>query len=98
MSPTTITIKGGIYLSPYPGYNGAPDLVFLAGPLKSFNEYEAVVEHTIEATLPPEVDCRSLRVQSLERERTKARADFQATMTRIEREIGKLLAIEDHTS
>ena len=53
-----------------------------------------VKEHTITIEVPDDFDPRTLQVQMLEAEKQKARANFQASITEIDRQIQSLLDIE----
>ena len=53
-----------------------------------------VKEHLTTVELPDDFDPRTLQVQVLEAEKQKARADFQARITELDRQIQSLLAIE----
>ena len=53
-----------------------------------------VKEHLTTVEVPDDFDPRPLQVQMLEAEKQKARADFQARITEIDRQIQSLLAIE----
>ena len=53
-----------------------------------------VKEHTTEIEVPDDFDPRPQQVAALEAEKQKARAEFQARVTEIDRKIQSLLAIE----
>ena len=53
-----------------------------------------VKEHTTEIEVPDDFDQRPQQVAALEAEKQKARAEFQARVTEIDRQIQSLLAIE----
>ena len=53
-----------------------------------------VKEHTTEIEVPDDFDPRPQQVAALEAEKQKARAEFQARVTEIDRQIQSLLAIE----
>ena len=53
-----------------------------------------VKEHTTTVEVPDDFDPRPAQVAALEAEKQKARADFQARITEIDRQIQSLMAIE----
>lgn len=53
-----------------------------------------VKEHTTTVEVPDDFDPRPLQVVALEAEKQKARAEFQARITQIDRQIQSLMAIE----
>ena len=53
-----------------------------------------VTEHTTTVEVPDDFDPRPQQVAALEAEKQKARAEFQARITEIDRQIQSLMAIE----
>ena len=56
--------------------------------------YVAVMPHEIAVEVPDDFDPRPQQVSALEAEKQKARAEFHARVTEIDRQIQSLLAIE----
>ena len=92
---TTQTIKGYIVHETWHGERGE----------YKFQPYEAiktgtnyiqigVCQHEITFTLPDDFDPRADQVAALRKVQEKARADFTARMTELDRQIGELLALE----
>lgn len=89
----TIELKGGIYLDTSAlKWQTEPRYAFVAGDLRTFGSYVALVEHTLVFQAPDDV--RDHQVEALRAERKKAMADFTKTLTDIDARIAQLLAIE----
>jgi hypothetical protein len=56
--------------------------------------YSTVMPYSIDVDIPADYDATAARVRLLEAQKQKARADFQRTVTEIDRQIQSLLAIE----
>ena len=56
--------------------------------------YVTVMPHEIDVEVPDDFDPRPQQVAALEAEKQKARAEFHARVTEIDRQIQSLLAIE----
>ena len=82
------------------GYIVATQYSWESKPSFTFQWYEPkqkdtviVCPHSFDFDVPDNFDIRPGMVTNLERERQKVRADFQARITEIEKEISKLTAI-----
>ena len=79
------------------GSSGSPSIDFFTfDPRKSdsFKDHVVVKQHSFEVEVPDDFDPRPELVKNLEAELTKARADFEMTVTRIKREISQHQALE----
>ena len=80
-------------------YGGKPEFELLPWDCRIWDAASVdgrvfVTEHTTTVEVPDDFDPRPQQVASLEAEKQKARADFQARITEIDRQIQSLLAIE----
>lgn len=80
------TIKGFV-TSNYDEYQ------FFTCEMKEYG-YATVMPYSIEVEIPDAFDPAAAQVALLEAEKQKARAEFQARITEIDRQIQSLLAIE----
>lgn len=91
----TITIKGGLYFDAESAKYGTSQIKFFDGRLSKFtDQYIPIVEHTIEATLPPDFDPRTAEVKALEAKRDALHKEFADAVMKIDQRINSLLAIE----
>lgn len=80
-------------------YGGKPEFELLPWDCRTWG-YDGkdgqvfVKEHTTTVEVPDDFDPRPAQVAALEAEKQKARADFQARITEIDRQIQSLMAIE----
>jgi hypothetical protein len=91
------TIKGCVVFGKFDWEHGAPGFKFF-----DFNpsgkDFVKVADHTVTVDVPDDFDPRSLMVQSLEQEKQKLTAAFQARITEIDGQIQNLLALENHAT
>lgn len=87
-----VTIKGFINYR-NDGWNGGCDYYFQQCDMSEYG-YVTVMPHEIEVEVPDDFDPRPKQVAALEAEKQKARAEFHARVTEIDRQIQSLLAIE----
>ena len=87
-----VTIKGFINYKKDGWYDG-DDYLFNKYDM-SEHGYVTVMPHEIAVEVPDDFDPRPHQVAALEAEKQKARAEFQARVTEIDRQIQSLLAIE----
>ena len=68
---------------------------YKACPINDSHRKIAVIcEHEFEVETPDDFDPRPQQVQALEKEKQKARAEFAARITEIERQISELTCLE----
>lgn len=93
----TIEIQGWIvhdaFQAMHPSIYAHP-WTFRAFEPDSTSENVSVVPHTITVEIPDDFDPRPGIVKALEAQKEKARADFAALVTKLDRQINELLAIE----
>ena len=80
-------------------YGGKPEFELLPWDCRTWDANLAngrifVKEHTTTVEVPDDFDPRPQQVAALEAEKQKARAEFQARITEIDRQIQSLMAIE----
>ena len=80
-------------------YGGKPEFELLPWDCRTWGAVNAdgrvfVTEHTTTVEVPDDFDPRPQQVAALEAAKQKARAEFQARITEIDRQIQSLLAIE----
>ena len=91
----TVVIDGAIFFDtdslkydwckPYKFFNGEPE---------AFGTYVPVAPHSFTVEIPDDFDPRPGMVASLQAQKEKARAEFAALVTSLDRRINELLAIE----
>lgn len=94
MSERTIKFEANVFWKK-PVFEGQQEFhVFLS---KTMEEYGYTFVQTVELELPePEgFDPRATQLHSLRQQEKKVRAEFQARITDLQRQIGQLLAIEN---
>ena len=87
-----VTIKGFISYKK-DGWSKGNDYHFYKHDM-SEHGYVTVMPHEIAVEVPDDFDPRPQQVAALEAEKQKARAEFHARVTEIDRQIQSLLAIE----
>ena len=92
-----VTVKGFVFWKK--GYQEEGVFELLPWDCREWNEIVRdgrvfVKEHTTEIEVPDDFDPRQQQVAALEAEKQKARAEFHARVTEIDRQIQSLLAIE----
>jgi hypothetical protein len=93
-----VTIKGWVHARQDAFNSRELNYVFFEGEKPwtgTDGEYIPICAHTIKFDLPADFDPRAKQVESLEKERTKLQAAFQARITEINAQIQSLLAIEN---
>jgi hypothetical protein len=90
-----VSITGTVAFGKFDWEGGAPGFKFF-DYTPNGKEFVKVADHTVTVDVPDDFDPRSLMVQSLEQEKQKLTAAFQARITEINGQIQNLLAIE-HT-
>lgn len=95
MTTKTITLEGGVYFNTDSLINEwETEYTFFSGELRAFGRYIPVVAHSITVEVPADFDPRPGMVKALEDQKEKARAEFAALVTKIDRQINELLALE----
>jgi hypothetical protein len=91
-----VTIKGCVVFGKYDwDHGGKPGFKFFDyDPVGK--DHVKVADHTVTVDVPDDFDPRSLMVQSLEQEKQRLTATFQARITEINGQIQNLLALENH--
>ena len=92
-----VTVKGFVFWKK--GYQEESVFELLPWDCREWGETNRggrvfVKEHTTEIEVPDDFDPRQQQVAALEAEKQKARAEFHARVTEIDRQIQSLLAIE----
>ena len=91
-----IELKGFVFCRLY---GGKPEFELLPWDCRLWSETAQggrvfVTEHTTTVEVPDDFDPRPQQVAALEAAKQKARAEFQARITEIDRQIQSLMAIE----
>ena len=95
MSTKTVAIEGAVYFDTDSiKYDWKSPYKFFSGPASAFSTYVPVVPHSFTVQIPEDFDPRPGMVAALQEKKEKARADFAALVTSIDRQINELLAIE----
>lgn len=92
----TVLIEGGLYIDEGHSVDGMLDpknITFFRGGLTAFSSYVPVMPHTISIEMPSGLDLRSLIVAGLEKKRAALTAEFSRSVSEINAQIGKMLAI-----
>lgn len=89
-----VTIRGAVVFGKYDWDHGSKPSFKFFDYQPTGAEHVKVADHTITVDVPDEFDPRPLIVQSLEREKEKLTAAFQARVTEINSQIQNVLAIE----
>lgn len=87
-----ITITGVINYRPAT-FEGQPEFHFHMADMNDYG-YVVVKEHSIEVEIPDDFDPRAKQIELLRKKEREIRAAFAKNITDIQREIGKLTAIE----
>ena len=67
---------------------------FLPWPYKEYGEYKAISSTEVSFEISELLNPKQLKIEALEREAQKLKADFQARITEIQHQINECLAIE----
>jgi len=97
MKTKTVTVAGFIHFDPMRARHAdiwQTPFVFREYEPQTGSESVLVGEQTITLEVPEEFDPRPGMVKALEAKKEKARAEFAALVTQIDRQINELLALE----
>lgn len=91
-----ISIKGAIYFDTDDMCDmlGWSRYTFVRGTHEKYGSKLFVCEHTLTVDIPDDFDPRAGQIEALQEQKRKAMAEFQATMTAIDKRISELQAIE----
>lgn len=90
-----VKIEGTLCFGKYEWDHSKPRFQFFDFPMQNDPAgFVIAAPHTIEAEVPDDFDPRAVMIASLEREKERITAAFQARITEINAQIQSLLAIE----